>query len=457
MHFNRIDAALEGVGQYKGKAYFFRGRRYVRYDWKLDREDFGYPKANALWNLPDSFQSGINATFNGQEDFASKAYFFKGDKYVRYDWDTNVVDLTDQSLAEWNLPDGFLTGIDAALNGQGKFSGKTYFFKGNLYVRYIWATNSIEGPFSISAWQLPGAFANGIEAAINGDGPFNGKAYFFRGGDYVRYDWALDKPDPKDPLPIAGYWKHGVSIWANLDTPLNVEFDCRLREDDGSTLSHLPYPEGTRRGQAGWDVGVHFGSLKSLASKLSHKPIALPNFICGNLFQDCAPLQPGQISRLAINAHGDSGEVRINGRNNPVSLTPLTLISDADLRTDLGFIRDVTDPTATILFIGCLAGHSLGGTELLIALSLFMPGRKIVGFATICYSHGARQGRRGSIGFTEAGMRDSGFVVPSSSQEAEDARFDPIWNDLSVLPWASEFSPHAKMALNGIIIRGGNL
>src|SRR6185437_15783948 len=39
----------------------------------------------------------------------------------------------------------------------------------------------------------------------------NGKAYFLRGNEYVRYDIKADRPDSGYPLPIAGNWK-GLSL-----------------------------------------------------------------------------------------------------------------------------------------------------------------------------------------------------------------------------------------------------
>lgn len=458
MRFDRIDAALEGTGQYTNKAYFFRGTQYVRYDWEFDREDLGYPQPITQWHLAATFATGIDAAVNGQGTYANKAYFFKAGKYCRYDWASDSVDLVDQSISNFRLPSTFLLGIDAALTGEGPYSGKTYFFKDNIYVRYDWASDTVDrGPENISAWQLPGLLGSGIDAAVNGRKDFSGKAYVFRESEYARYDWSADRPDPGYPHPIENDWKHGVCVWANIDSSLNVDVDARLREDDGSTISRLPYPRGTTRGQGGWDVGLSFGSLKSLARQLREN--RLPRFICGRSWpwQDCEPLAPGHVRRLALNAHGDSGEVAVNGQNHQVKLTVLTLAADFDLRSDLESIRDMLEPNGTLLFMGCRAGNDLPGTALLTAISLLMPGRKIGAFSTIGFSHGARQARHGTQGFTEPGMRDTEYDFPAGSENEEDQRYGPTWNDLNALPWAWEGSPHAKVALNGVIIRGAEL
>jgi Hemopexin len=203
-----IGTILEGQGKYAGKAYFFRGDQYVRYDWAKDRVEAGYPLALAAWHLPADFVTGIDAALNGQGKYAGKAYFFKGNQYVRYDWASDRAEVGyPAALAAWNLPAYFAFGINAALNGQGKYAGKAYFFKGNQYVRYDWATDRAEAgyPAALAAWNLPAAFASGIDAAVNGQGKYAGKAYFFKGDQYVRYDWATDKVDAGYPLAITSW------------------------------------------------------------------------------------------------------------------------------------------------------------------------------------------------------------------------------------------------------------
>lgn len=206
---------MEGEGPFFGKGYFFRGSQYLRYDYGDDLPDAGYPKDIAAnWHgLPQGFRSSFDATVNGQKGFAGKLYFFKGDQYVRYDWATDRTDpgYPKPIVANWHgLPAGFTSSFDSAVTGKGPFSGKAYFMKGNQYIRYDWATDRTDPgyPRPIAGnWPgLPTGFTSNMQAVMNGQKGFEGKFYIFIGGSYARYDWATDHADPGYPLPIAFFW-----------------------------------------------------------------------------------------------------------------------------------------------------------------------------------------------------------------------------------------------------------
>ena len=50
-----IDTAINGQGLYAGKAYFFKGNQYERYDWNSEHVDTGYPLNLTEWNVPEAF------------------------------------------------------------------------------------------------------------------------------------------------------------------------------------------------------------------------------------------------------------------------------------------------------------------------------------------------------------------------------------------------------------------
>jgi hypothetical protein len=213
--WTNIDTAVDGEGPFTGKAYLFRGNQYLRYDWADDLPDAGYPAkiADGWHGLPAGFTDNFDAALNGQKQFGGKLYLFKGDRYIRYDW---ASDRTDpgypQSIgAAWHgLPPGWASGFDAAVGGQGPFAGKAYFFKGNQYIRYDWASDTTDPGYPKSfpgVWPgLPPGFTSNIQAALNGQKQFGGKLYFFKGADYARYDWAADRGDAGYPQPIEFNW-----------------------------------------------------------------------------------------------------------------------------------------------------------------------------------------------------------------------------------------------------------
>jgi hypothetical protein len=186
-----------------GKAYFFRGSQYLRYDPVNEATDPGYPKPIAgNWpGLPASFTSDIDAAVlwnNG------KAYFFKGSSYVRYDVASDKMDAGYPAPIAGNWPGLGGHKIDAAMRWP---NGKAYFFSGSQYLRYDMASDKVDPgyPASIAGnWPgVPAPFTSKVNAAAVWD---NGKAYFFNGSTYMRYDIAADKADAGYPAPIAANW-----------------------------------------------------------------------------------------------------------------------------------------------------------------------------------------------------------------------------------------------------------
>jgi hypothetical protein len=197
-----IDAVVEGQDDYEGTAYFFAKNFYVPYDMD-DDVVAGGPVPSVYFPLKDTFTSGVDAAISGQAQFEGYSYFFKGAKYESFTWETNKISKA-QNLSIWNLPAPFSSGVDAAVSGHGPFEGWGYFFRGAQYISYNWAQDKVVGaPKALSVWKLPAAFATGIDAVVNGA---NGKrAYFFRNHQYVAYDWAQDKP-VNGLKPIEGNW-----------------------------------------------------------------------------------------------------------------------------------------------------------------------------------------------------------------------------------------------------------
>ncbi len=198
-----IDAA---VNWSDGKVHFFRGSRYVRFDIKADKVDDGYPKniADGWPGLKEAgFDEGIDAAVNWSD---GKVYFFLGSRYARRDIKADKVDDGyPKNIADgWpGLKEaGFDNGIDAAVNWG---NGKVYFFHGHQYMRYdVSADKTDDGyPKDIAdGWSglKEAGFDKGVRAVVNwGDG----KAYFFRGFRYVRFDIKADKVDDGYPKNIA--------------------------------------------------------------------------------------------------------------------------------------------------------------------------------------------------------------------------------------------------------------
>jgi hypothetical protein len=180
-------------GKDKNKAYFFSGDRYIRYDKLADKADDGYP-AQIKANWPNLPFDQIDAVVNWGD---GKAYFFSGNLYARYDLKK------DRADEGYPAPIGNWRGltfdsVDSVVNWG---NGKAYFFKGDQYVRYdIKNDRADEGyPQPIKGGNWQGLTFDSVDAVVNWG---NGKVFFFKGDLYTRYDIKADKADPGYPRRI---------------------------------------------------------------------------------------------------------------------------------------------------------------------------------------------------------------------------------------------------------------
>ena len=172
-----------------GKHYFYTEKRYFRYS-----KDNGLEKiANIASNwggIPDNIDGVFVNTTN------KKAYFFKGSKYNRYDFKKNALD--NKELAISRFWKGVPNDIDAVTNHP---NGKIYFFRGNTYYRYDPKLKKVDKTALISKnWK---GVPNDVAAAFLHK---NGKIYFFKGNKYYRYSITSAKVDKSATVGKDG-WK----------------------------------------------------------------------------------------------------------------------------------------------------------------------------------------------------------------------------------------------------------
>jgi hemopexin len=184
--------------------YFFKSESYVGYDARRDVlvPNFSRRITEAWNNWPSSFASGVDAAVNWGD---GRIFFFKGPKYLMYDVLANRVPhgYPVDIVGAWpHWPSSFASGVDAAINWG---DGNVYFFKGPDYLRYNIGRDRVDEDYpmkiNVGTWKKwPTRFNSHIDAAVNWA---DGRAFFFKGSEYLAYDMVHDGVMDNYPRPIA--------------------------------------------------------------------------------------------------------------------------------------------------------------------------------------------------------------------------------------------------------------
>lgn len=195
-----------------GKCFFFKGDKYVRFDIATNRIDPGYPRRIAH-DWPGMKEAGFDRDLDEAIYWSEwRLYFFKGDKFVLFDLRSNKVvepaPVPIVSEGNWRRMQeaGFGGDIDAAVNWGS--SGKLYFFKGDQFIRFDMPSNQMDGAASAPIHSpqnpnnWPGLNQDGFGSGI--DAALNwggGKLYFFKGDKFIRFDAPSNRAEGA-PTPI---------------------------------------------------------------------------------------------------------------------------------------------------------------------------------------------------------------------------------------------------------------
>jgi hemopexin len=172
-----------------GKYYFFRGDKYIRFDIEKNMADAGYPLpigpnwSNLGKSGPLGFGSDIDCAVKWDDE---KAYFFKGDKVVIYNMKKNEATLP----LPFAVISPFLTTtkVDAVVKWDNKVA---YFIRGRQVVGMILENLQVTGVAPLDRW-FPGVTFDKIDATLNKNNEF---IYFFSGDRYARYNIKLNRVD----------------------------------------------------------------------------------------------------------------------------------------------------------------------------------------------------------------------------------------------------------------------
>jgi hypothetical protein len=266
--------------------------------------------------------------------------------------------------------------------------------------------------------------------------------------------------DIKSPIVAIEHHLRPVHLWAaGIKTPLrHLDGDGRLEEGERNTDQLY--------GQNNWHVALEFKDFAHLADLLGGGAFNLPSFVCGNTTFDCGPIEENQIARLAICAHGAPGAIDMDGiagKDLMSGDTDPTLMNEMTLSrylADFAKIERVLQPRSKVFFVSCITGADVVGENFLKAISLVWAAKEIMvfGFRSVLYAGPGKAQERLTLTSTSScypGVRETHYSNLKMGGAPRYYEVMSSWNDLVVLPWASEHTPHAVMAYKGFILKQG--
>ncbi len=180
----RIDGSLPDPGDSSTTGLVFAGNWGVQYDWANDRAvAANQPQRLSALGFPPPFDSALEGVLRGRAAFASFLYAFKDGRYLRLNVATMTPDGEATATASaWGLPADW-TSFDAVLPGCGAKINFCYFFRGQQYIRFDWAANAPSPgypKFIGPEWHMAGPFDRDMDGVFAGQGSFGTKGYLFK-------------------------------------------------------------------------------------------------------------------------------------------------------------------------------------------------------------------------------------------------------------------------------------
>jgi hypothetical protein len=179
-----IDGSLPDPGDNSTKGLILSGGWAVEYDWGLDRSTAtNQPRRLSAIGFPAPYDTDLEGVLRGRAAFSSFLYLFKNGRYLRLQASTLTPEGSDALTAPaWGLPADWIN-FDAVLPGRGIKINFCYFFRGSRYIRFDWTRNEVSSgypKFIGSEWHLAPPFTDDIDGVVVGQSGFTTKGYLFK-------------------------------------------------------------------------------------------------------------------------------------------------------------------------------------------------------------------------------------------------------------------------------------